>query len=149
LESDGKDYCPCDKFAVAPPSTEESGEPIDVARDSITVTDKHYEDARKLLKSHAKADLLNVIAISGALYEFWLGSKSTPASETSDYLRGKLDEGGEPMEMARSGAAIRKMHDDLFFVDWGNVRFGTTLKGLADLGHDLGLYVSRQLKRGA
>lgn len=50
-------------------------------------------------------------------------------------------------EMARSGAVIRRMNDDLFFVDWGNVHFSTTLKGMIDLARDLELYVGREFRR--
>lgn len=50
-------------------------------------------------------------------------------------------------EMARSGAVIRRMGDGLYFVDWGNVHFGTTLQGMSNFGHDLTLYADRE-KRG-
>jgi hypothetical protein len=39
------------------------------------------------------------------------------------------------------------MGDGLYFVDWGNVHFGTTLQGMSNFGHDLTLYADRE-KRG-
>jgi hypothetical protein len=57
-------------------------------------------------------------------------------------------EKAEPMEMAKSGAVIRKMDDDLFFVDWGNVHFSTSLKGMRDLTNSLDRFIWQELYPG-
>jgi hypothetical protein len=42
-------------------------------------------------------------------------------------------------------AAIRKVGDDLFFVDWGNVHFATTLQGMRDLVNSMDSFIWREL----
>lgn len=50
----------------------------------------------------------------------------------------------EPLEGVSRWVEIRKMGNDLFFVDWGNVHFSTSLKGMRDLANDLDRFIWKE-----